>query len=409
MAESRIQVGASQDFLNTNKVTTSAGEVHNEIVEQYSFESTVNTTFTPLEASATFTGEWEQNNQSEVMVSMKTDGGGTLYFDFSNDGVNADSTFPVLGFTVAANIHEFHTAVKGPRYFRVRYVNGTTEQTYMRLYTYYGTFRASNTPNNQSIDLDSDGAATRPTDFQDEVVRGLRSGVTSWNKFGYRDSLTDDTEQVIWASTQNLPTIITTPSTFTITYNNTTDGAGRTGALSLVVYYLDADGNQAIAVHTLGSTGSDVTSFTGLGINRVAVNTNGGLTYNANTITITATTGGSVQAVVPALGSVTQQALFHVGFDQTAVMQLLFFNVRTPNKAKTVVLRGYLYNRLVGTRYEIYRDTIDTSTGLVRFITDPVKFKAVARDVVYFTATASGGGDAASIVCRFSLNLYDNK
>ena len=341
MAESRIQVGASQDFLNTNKVTTSAGEVHNEIVEQYSFESTVNTTFTPLEASATFTGEWEQNNQSEVMVSMKTDGGGTLYFDFSNDGVNADSTFPVLGFTVAANIHEFHTAVKGPRYFRVRYVNGTTEQTYMRLYTYYGTFRASNTPNNQSIDLDSDGAATRPTDFQDEVVRGLRSGVTSWNKFGYRDSLTDDTEQVIWASTQNLPTIITTPSTFTITYNNTTDGAGRTGALSLVVYYLDADGNQAIAVHTLGSTGSDVTSFTGLGINRVAVNTNGGLTYNANTITITATTGGSVQAVVPALGSVTQQALFHVGFDQTAVMQLSERDTRFTETLSTHRLAWY--------------------------------------------------------------------
>jgi len=371
--------------------------------------SSVNTSTTPLAASATFTGDWEQNAQSEAMVSVKTDGAGTLYFDFSNDGVNADSTFPVLGFTVAANIHEFHTAVKGPRYFRVRYVNGDTTQTYMRLYTYFGTFRAPNTPNNQSIGLDSDGAATRPSDFQDEIVRGLRAGVTSWNKFGYRNSLTDDTEQIIWAASQNLPTIITTASTFTIAYNNATDGAGRTGALSLVVYYLDADGNQAIAVHTLGSTGSDVTSFTGLGINRVAVNTNGGLTYNANDITFTATTGGSTQAVVPAEGSITQQALFHIGFEQTAALQLLFFNVNTPNKVKTVALRGYSYSRLVGTRYEIYRDTIDAATGLVRFIVDPIKFRASARDVIYFTATASGGGSAASIVCRFSLNLYDNK
>jgi hypothetical protein len=34
MTESRIQVGASQDYLNTNKITTGAGEVQNEIVEQ---------------------------------------------------------------------------------------------------------------------------------------------------------------------------------------------------------------------------------------------------------------------------------------------------------------------------------------------------------------------------------------
>lgn len=371
--------------------------------------SSVNTSTTPLAASATFTGDWEQNAQSEAMVSVKTDGAGTLYFDFSNDGVNADSTFPVLGFTVAANIHEFHTAVKGPRYFRVRYVNGDTTQTYMRLYTYFGTFRAPNTPNNQSIGLDSDGAATRPSDFQDEVVRGLRQGVTSWNKFGYKDTLTNQTEQLIWPSTTLLPTIITTPSTFTITYNNTTDGVGQTGALSLMVYYLDADGNQAIAVHTLGSTGSDVTAFTGLGVNRVAVNTNGGLTYNANTITFTATTGGSVQAVVPALGSVTQQVLFHVGFDQTAVLETLFFNVSTTTKTKVIKLRGYSYSRLVGTRYEIFRDSIDTARGLERFITDPIKFRASARDVIYFTANPTSAQGAADIVCRFSLNAYDNK
>jgi len=367
-----------------------------------------NNSLTPLSADATFTGEWEQNNQSEVMVSMKTDGAGTLYFDFSNDGINADSTFPVQGFRVAANIHEFHIAVKGPRYFRLRYVNGTDAQTYLRLYTYFGTFRASNTPNNQSIGLDSDGASTRPTDFQDEVLRGLRSGVTSWNKFGYRDNLTENTEQIIWAATPNLPTIITTASTFTITYDNTVDGLGRTGALSLVFYYLDADGNQALAVHTLGNTGSDVTSFTGLGINRVALNLNGGLTYNAATITVTATTGGSVQAVVPAAGSVTQQAMFHIGFNQTAALQLLFLNISSSNKSKNVIIKGYSFSRLVNSRYEIYRDNIDTAVGLDRVIIDPVKFRASARDVIYFTATASGGGAAASVVCRFSLNLYDN-
>ena len=366
-----------------------------------------NTTTTPLGGAETFTGEWEETHYRDVMVSCNADNGGTLYFDFSNDGVNAD-TFPVDGFTVASGIHEFHTAVKGPRYFRVRLVNGSGAQSYLRLYTYFGDFRASNTPNNQSIGLDSDGTATRPTDYQDEVVRGLRGGATSWNKFGYRETLTNGTEQVIWAASPNLPTIITSASTFTITYNNSTDGLGTTGALSLVIYYLDADGNQALAVHTLGNTGSDVTSFTGLGINRAAVNTNGGLTYNANDITITATTGGSVQAIIPALGSVTQQALFHVGFNQTASMKMLFFNVNTSTKSKVVDLRGYSYSRLVGTRYEIYRDTIDSAVELNRYIVDPIHFRAAARDVVYFTANVSGGAGTASLVCRFSLNLYDN-
>jgi len=410
MSDDFIPVEGTGKSLNTNKVTTDAGEVHNEIVEQYSFESTGNTTLEPLDASATFTGEWEQNNQSEVMVSMKTDGAGTLYFDFSNDGVNADSTFPVQGFTVAANIHEFHTAVKGPRYFRLRYVNDTDAQTYMRLHCYYGTFRASNTPGNQSIGLDSDGAATRPTNYQDEVIRGLRSGVTSWNKFGYRETLTAGTEQVVWAASPNDFTIITTASTFTIAYNSTTDGLGTTGALSLVIYYLDADGNQALAVHTLGSTGSDVTSFTGLGINRAAVNTNGGLTYNANDITVTATTGGSVQAVIPALGSVTQQMIFHTGFNQTASAAMVWFKAITSNKSKTIELKGYSYSRLVGTRYEIYRDSIDTSVTLESSLVDPIRFRLNARDVLYFTATAASGGQGdVDVIGRTSLNLYDNK
>jgi len=367
-----------------------------------------NTSTTPLTSGDTFTGDWELNHYPNVLASLKTDSGGTLYFDFSNDGVNADSTFPVLGFTVTAGVHEFHTAVKGPRYFRVRLVNGTDAQSYLRLYTYYGIFAAPSTPNNQSIGLDSDGASTRPTDYQDEVLRGLRSGVTSWNKFGYRESLTDDTPQVIWAATPNLPTFLTTASTFTIAYDNTTDGAGQTGALSLVFYYLDADGNRAVGLHTLGSSGSDVTSFTGLGINRVAVNTNGGATYNTNAITVTATTGGSVQATIPALGSVTQQAIFHVGFNQTAATEMLFFNVTTTNKAKTVDIRGYSFSRLVGTRYEIFRHTIDTSKSLDLYLRDPIKFRLASRDILYFTATSAGGGAALSISCRFSLNLYDN-
>lgn len=123
--------------------------------------SILNTTTTPLIANESFTGSAELNTYQDVMVSCKCDTSATLFFDFSNDGENWDS-FPSAGFTVSANIHEFHTAVKGPRLFRVRLLN-TSEvgQTYLRLYTYYGTYRQPNLPINQSISSDADAALTK--------------------------------------------------------------------------------------------------------------------------------------------------------------------------------------------------------------------------------------------------------
>jgi len=371
-----------------------------------------NTTTDPLASGETYVGAWDTCPDG-MTVSMLTDQPGTLYFDFSNDAVNSDSTFPVQGFSVAANIHEYHNAKANGRYVRVRFVNDDDgDQTFFRLYTYFGPYANGNAALNQSVGLDSDATLSRPTDFQDEVRRGLRLGVEGWNKFGYRDSLTDGTEQIIWAASPNTPTILTTASTFTIAYDGTgggsTDGAGTTGATQLTFYYIDADGNPAIAAHTLGTDGSDVTSFSGLGINRVAVSSNGGLTYNASDITITATTGGSVQAVVPALGGVTQQAPYHVGAAYTGVAEWLYFNVQTANKAKTVAVRGYAYNRNINGRFEVFRGSIDTSVNLELSITDPVKFRLNPSDVLYFTANAAGGGAAASIICRFSLNEYAN-
>jgi len=368
--------------------------------------STGNTTTAILSASATFTGEWEQNDQPDVMVSMKTDVTGTLYFDFSNDGTNSDSTFPVQGFGVAAGIHEFHTAVKGPRYFRLRFVNDAADQTYMRLYTYYGTFRESNTPLNQSIGRDADGLSTRPTDFQDEVKLGLRVGVTGWNKFGYRLDVPNNTTACLWPATPLLPTFLTSGSTFTVTYNSTTDGSGTTGATELVFIYIDDDGLPATSTHTLGSGGSDVTSFSGLGINRIAVTAAGSAGFNTNDITVTATTGATVQAVVPAEGSITQQAIFFIGANHVAITPWLTIEMSSLDKDKALALVGYTWNRASGVRTEIFRGSIDRSLDLHRQIYDPIKFRLDPSTVLYFVGTTSGHNSVLDMFCRFSLNQY---
>jgi len=129
-------------------------------------QSTDNTSTTPLSSGATYTGTAETNNHPDVMVSCFSDTDGTLYFDFSVNGTDW-RTFPPAGFQVTANIHEFHTAVKGPRQFRARFVNSATGQTTFQLYTYYGHFRQGNAPINFTISEDADAI----------VVKSVISGI----------------------------------------------------------------------------------------------------------------------------------------------------------------------------------------------------------------------------------------
>ena len=374
-----------------------------------SFQSAVNSTVAALTGAATFTGTWELNDHTHVSVFAKADVAGTLYCDFSHDGSTLHSTFPVAGFAVGANIYEIHTAVKLGRYFRVRYVNGAAAQSSLFVYTQYcSTPVQLSAPMNQSLGLDTDATIVRTTSIEDEIRLGFRSGVVGWNKFGYRTGLTSaGGEQTIWATTGNM-TFLTTASTFTIAYDGTaggsTDGAGTSGATELYFYYIDSTGLPAITAHTLETDGSDVTAFSGLGINRIAVSTNGGDTYNASAITVTATTGGTTQAYIPAQQSVTQQAVFFNGSNHTAIVKYIHFGVTVATKTAVVVIKGYVYNRQFDTRYEVFRTSIDTAVELTQDHIDPTGFVLNSTDVLYFIADSDS--NSVDITCRFSISQY---
>ncbi len=375
-------------------------------------QSTVNTTTSTLGASATYTGTLEKNAAPDVMVSCyAVGGGGTLYFDFSVDSNTSNvRTFPPSGFVVEDGIHEFHIAVKGPRYFRVRYVNGSSAQTTFQLYTYYGTFRQANAPKNIALSLDSDAVSVRPTDHQDEITRGLRTGVSQLNKFAFRTDVdtADGDALVISDNTTNTPTILTTASTFTIAYNNTTDGSSTTGALSLLFTYLDSDQNIATATHTLGSTGSDVTTFSGLGINRIVVLSSGSANTNTSDITVTATTGGSVQGFILADTAVTQQLIFHVPTNSAAPARLLFLSALriSGGSSPRVTFKVKVYNRGTSTQYEVFRYTMDTAAETSLTLVDPLNFPFSAGDVVWVTANTDTNNTEVS--ARLSTNIYLN-
>lgn len=381
-----------------------------------SIKSTKNSTETPLGADEVFTGIGEVSNEHNgVFVQSKSDVSGTLYFDFSVDGgVNWDSTYPSSGYRCAAGVPEVHVAYKAGRAMRVRYVNDSGVQSYFRLGTYYGEYGQLAASLNQSIGLDSDATATRPSDFSDEVTLNRRTGVTAWNKFGYRNNLMDASgNQLIEASgTVMIPTILTTASTFNIAYDGTaggsTDGSGTTGATQITFYYIDANGLAAIAVHNLGTDGTDTTSFSGLGINRAVVSGSGSNDANVSAITITATTGGSWQAYLPAGQSVTQQLIFHVPTDSRGSAKFLFLaaNKLSGSNPKITFL-GWVYNRTVNTRFEIFRYTMDTQSETHIELEDPVNFALSSGDVLYFTADTDSNNTVAE--GRFSLRVYQNE
>jgi len=399
---------------NGNEVLRGAGEA-NSSADKYdirtkfkggSILSEGNSSTTPLGSAETFTGTGEQNDMPHVGVIVTTDNTGTLFFEFSTDGTNWDSTFPVAGFKVSSGIPDFHTAVKLGRYFRVRFINDTGAQTYLRLATYYGmNFTCANHPYNQAVSTDTDATTTRPSDFGDEVVIGLRTGVRHFNKFSYRTGLTAaNGEETIWATTGNF-TPMTTASTFTIAYDAATDGLGTTGALTLFFDYLASDGMYATATHTLSNTGSDVTTFSGLGINRCAVSSSGAAQTNTNIITITETTGGTKQAVIPALSSTTQQAIYHTDHNSYAVGKFLWINTnKLSGSNPKITVKGYAFNRIIETRYEVFRVTIDTSVENTVPIVDPVGFRLSPSDVLYFVADTDTNNTLVNL--RVSLLEY---
>lgn len=370
--------------------------------------SASNNTTATLGASATYVGTGELNPLPDVMVSCLADVAGTLYFDFSNDNSNWD-TFPTNGFSVDANTHEFHVAVKGPRYFRARYVNGSGAQSTFRLYTYFGEFRQPNSPFNQSLGLDSDSIAVRPTVAQDEIIRSLRGGVTSWSPFGYRESTTAAAgDEIIWSANANV-SVVTSSDTWTVTYNNATDGAGggATGALTLLFYYLDGNNTLQTATHTLGSSGSDTTSFSGLGVNRVVVTSSGSNLANVNDITITDTTGGGTQAHIPAGTSASQQMLFHMPTGHQGILKYMQISThKLSGSNPKVTFKLWAYNRTTATFYMFRRWVVDTQSDTQFVFDDPAGLAISANDFIYVTMDTDQNNTIAQ--GSFSLNIYEN-
>lgn len=240
-----------------------------------------------------------------------------------------------------------------------------------------------------------------PTDYNTQVAAGLVSGATLWNKFGYNNDVDIGTEVVAsWGGTF---TPMTTARTLSIVSTSANDTSGGSGARSVVVVGVDANRVSQTVVVTLNGTTPVVTTETWLGVNRMAIYVSGSGLVNAGTITATATTDLTTQAQIPVGEGTSQQCIFFIQDNHTALAEWLTVNfVRFGSGTEPeIIVKGWVYSAVSNSKYEVVRIYIDGAIEDNIELVPPVPFPIGESSVFWLEANVNR--DNTSVACRFSL------
>lgn len=363
----------------------------------------INTTFTPLNNGETFTGTAELNKYSDVMVYVSTDQNGILYAEFSQDGTNWDTS---LSFNYnTERINPPHVLVKGFRFFRVRFTNNSgSNQTYLRLSTYYGSFDKLTSPINSTISENYDAVPTRPTDFHYEVAEGKRQGRATWNKFGYNDDVDAGAEEII-ASFGGAFSKLSGTDTLEIVSTSSNDEITGTGARKIVIVGVDLNWDSLTEEVDLDGVNPVSTNNDFLGVNQVYVSESGSGETNEGSITIKGATQTAVTlAHIPIGEGISQEAIFYVKNNYIALADWLTLNANKANSSaseKLVEIKGWVYNSQTNTKSLVYRKKINTSVNNFTELNPSQPFIINEKSILYFTATSDSNDTIVNL--RFSL------
>lgn len=300
--------------------------------------SSVNSTTTALNNGQTFTGTAERTGHPDMVVQCYTDQSGLLYVDFSTNGTNWDST---ITYNVAATTNEFHRLVKGFRYVRVRFTNDSgSNQTYIRLATYYGTFGPITTGRSAAIQADHDTLAVRPTNFWLDQAQGRFTGESSIRKFGYNGAVGTNPEIVAALSVTSAAFLgfMTAATTVRVKAGNVADDAAGAGAQQIIVEGLDS--NFAAVSETLTTAGTSASSNSSnsfIRVNRAYVG-NVGTYHGANTgnVVIEKSAGSADLIQIDAGLGQSQMAVYTIPAGKTGYLSEVYWAVEG---AKPVTLR----------------------------------------------------------------------
>lgn len=255
-----------------------------------------NNTTTPLGAngggSDTFTGGAELAEGTHIGVDCITDKESHLFFEFSKDNDNWDSSFPPNGYRLQAGRPFFRIAERLNRYTRVRIVNqDSSAQTYLRLSTYFGDYKQGIAPFNLAIAEDADATVIR-TDSEEEVMKGRVAGQYIIPKYARNNDV--DAAEDIWdggGDYTGFPT--TSAEEFQVASSDPADTLLGTGARTIRIFYynddyefVDANGNFLYVDVNLNGTTYVDSGVTGMRVWRAKVINSGDGQTNAGDITI---------------------------------------------------------------------------------------------------------------------------
>jgi hypothetical protein len=246
-------------------------------------------------------------------------------------------------------------------------------------------------------------------DFETRVERGdFGTSIFYKNLWGQNDDLDNGVEEIVcpWGGTFNPSVnIMSNADTFDITYNNTSDGFGTSGALSLKIEYCDSNYDYGTSIHILGNTGMDTTDFSGVGINRASVYSTGGEIYNVNDILFTATTDMTDQCLILATNSVSNNGLYHIGRNRNCTIEDIFLSsARLGGGTNPVIIfKLYNYDRVSGIRNTFEKIILDNNTTSHLNINSANNIPIPEKNVIYVT----GNSDTNSTTCEARFNLKD--
>lgn len=254
-----------------------------------------------------------ENNPLPVTAVSSSSGGVTSTLN--------TTTTPTTSYTgTGEGVSRVYEAVKFGRYFRAR-ATFDSLPSYLRLYTYYGSFQPLNTPLNTTILADSSARIVRSVDSSLDLAFGRFEGMDEDAKFGSVQSMdAADAPFDCWefatdtlATRSATKTWPTTASTFYIASSDNSD------TQTIAVHYLDSTGAPQVANLTLtgrtplsiGSTAIDCNRLR-IGDNQAA---NAGAIYLATANNFTTGVPNDVNQVVayiPVGLKQTQQAMDQV-------------------------------------------------------------------------------------------------
>jgi hypothetical protein len=194
--------------------------------------------------------------------------------------------------------------------------------------------------------------------------------------------------------------------TLSVVSSDTADDASGTGARTILLGCIGADGLESSVIVTMDGTTPVVTTAACKFINRGAVLTSGSGNKNAGTITITQSSSSVVMAIIPALASVTKQLEYYVPSDRRCYFESLYLRSRKlATGSARVHTRVIIWSGSQETEYEIRDFFSSTDAGGNAIILYNFKAEQVRpNEIIAFRVGTSSNGLTQTgnfeLVCR---------